>query len=229
MKVQDLKEIVKHCVKTLQDVKKVDLKIAKYDLQKTRPSAKLCDSVDFTFVYKKPALSKSIFFKMHFDLWVHLKTDDMKLEYSKMVLETMWEEIKEQEKKLLADFSKNKQQSGTFKPFTLNGLGTYKPMQRTMKVGKVPSNHKALSLGSGMYADETDGTIYIDTEKMEWDDKGLKLSEPDYINTDIDLTGYYTQQQVKQKIQQGYNGYKRELLGKWEEADFDLETDAFDF
>ena len=102
MKVQELKEIIKNCVKTLQDVKKVDLKIAKYDLLKERLNAKICDAAEFLFVYK-PDYGKALFFKTHFDLWVQLEDDYAKLEYSKCVLENMWQQIKKLEKDLLEE------------------------------------------------------------------------------------------------------------------------------
>ena len=118
MKVKEAKQYLEECLDSLNRIKGTNLKVIDQETLKTKPSAKMCDSVIFTL-----SLDSDIFFKVHTTLWINIDEYN-KLDYQKALMENIWDQVKEEVLKHNGQAILNGLQ---IPKVTLNGLGTYGP------------------------------------------------------------------------------------------------------
>ena len=169
MKVKEAKQYLDECLETINRIKGTDIKVIKQDNQRTRRSAKFCDTVEFTMVY-----NRNNFFKLHINLWTNIDERN-KEEFQKALIENIWDQVRKVRREILLE--QNQQailNSVGLSKITLNGLGTYTRPAATPR--KEP-----------VYIDPN--SVYIDT--------GAIYNKAD-VDMTLDLEGYRLQQLSKQ-------------------------------
>ena len=123
MKVKEARLYLDECLETINRIKGTDLKVIKQDNQKTRRSAKFCDTVEFTMVY-----NGNNFFKLHINLWTNIDERN-KEEFQKALIGNIWDQIRKVRRDILLEQNQKVIMNGLgISPITLNGLPDYKPM-----------------------------------------------------------------------------------------------------
>ena len=129
MKLKEARQYLEECLDSLNRIKGTNLKVVDQETLKTKPSAKICDSVTFTLSLGP---NTDIFFKLHTTLWINIDEYN-KLEYQKALMENIWHQVKREVLKHNEQAILNSLQ---ISKATLNGLGTYGPTA-TLRPGPV--------------------------------------------------------------------------------------------
>lgn len=192
MKVKEARQLVEEVLDALKQVKDKDLIIVKQDLYKTKPTARLCNGVSFTFRYFTN--EKNNFFKVAVNLW-HNIDGSLREDYQKYLMQKIWNKVKEVDvkpdsKTILSNYAK----------IVCNGLGTYNTPKAKPRKEPVYIDHDSAYIDTGVipstsnYARlDVDLTGYAVQQVLKQHRDDLLISGPkDHPRVNDEEIGKYT-------------------------------------